>query len=400
MKIGQKQSFPPSLLAEDTATKKQFFKEFITAHPIMDEVLKCLCDAIDDADRDSLICLYGPSGVGKSTLRNKVATDLTTKLLPELETNTSRLSVISERLKAPLPPAYFNWGDNFARLLYAVEEPLVMRKIHPDEIRLGDGKRRITSRQSSSSKALQFAYEKLLQYRRPIAVLLDEAQVIVNSSATRLTHQLDVIKSVAADTGVPHILFGTYGLLEVRNLDGQVARRSTDIHFRRYSNAGEDYQQFVNTVGSLALAMPFEVPPDLMDFIDLLHEKSAGCIGLLKSWLIRAYSHALRRGARTVTLEDLEGTALSEDKLAVIFDEIFNGENAMQEAVDKYAVSFNSLFGDKRHEAETMNTSDDAKGLKRSKVPVKNKPGVRKAGRDQIGSVVDLEYRRKRARSA
>jgi hypothetical protein len=50
--------------------------------------------------------------------------------------------------------------------------------------------------------------------RRPIAVLLDEAQVIVNSPATLLTHQLDVIKSVAADTGVPHILFGTYGLLE------------------------------------------------------------------------------------------------------------------------------------------------------------------------------------------
>jgi hypothetical protein len=302
--------------------------------------------------------------------------------------------------KAPMPPAFFNWGDNFARLLYAVEEPLVARKIHPDEVKLDDGKRRITSRQGSSAKALQFAYEKLLQYRRPIAVLLDEAQVIVNSPAARLTHQLDVIKSVAADTGVPHILFGTYGLLEVRNLDGQVARRSTDIHFPRYSNAGEEYQQFVNTVESLALAMPFKTPPNLMDFIGLLHEKSAGCIGLLKPWLGRAYSLALRKNASTVTLEDLEDSVLSEDKLAIIFDEIFNGEKAMQEAVDKYAASFNSLFGKEEHEAETMDPSDGAKEPEQPQAPIKNKPGVRKASRDQIGSAADPACRGMRAKSA
>jgi Bacterial TniB protein len=252
----------------------------------------------------------------------------------------------------------------------------------------------------ASAKALQFAYENVLRYRRPIAVLLDEAQVIANSSGTRLTHQLDVIKSVAADTGVPHILFGTYGLLEVRNLDGQVARRSTDIHFRRYLNAGADYQHFVNTVESLALAMPFKMPPDLMDFIDLLHEKSAGCIGLLKSWLVRAYSQALRKDASTVTLEDLESSALSEDKLAVIFEEIYNGEKAMQEAADKYAASFNSLFGNEEHEAESKDTSDPVKELEHPKPPVKRKPGVRKASRDQIGSAIDPAYRGKRAKSA
>ncbi len=397
MRKGQQQWFPPSLLAEDAAKKKKFFDDFIAAHPIMDDVLKRLLIAIEDADCDSMIYVYGPSGAGKSTLRDKVATVLTENLLPELQTDTSRLSVISVRLKAPMPPAFFNWGNNFARLLYAANEPLVERKIHPDEVKSDVGKR-IPSRQDASANALQLSYEKLLQYRRPTAVLLDEAQVIVNSSSTRLTHQLDVIKSVAADSGVPHILFGTYRLLEVRNLDGQIARRSTDIHFRRYSNMGDDYQQFVNTVGSLALAMPFTEPPDLMGFVDLLHEKSAGCIGLLKPWLFRAYSLALRQNASTVTLEHIEESVLSEDKLAVIFDEIFNGEIAMQEAVDKYATSFNSLFGKQELEAETTDSREKAK--EQGQARIKNKPGVRKANRDQIGSAVDPTYRGKRAKSA
>jgi DNA transposition AAA+ family ATPase len=396
----QEQLFPRDLLKEDAATKRTFFKEFRVLHPIMDDVLRRLRNAIEDADRDSMIYLYGSTGVGKTTVQGQIEKELTEQLLPELETDRSRMSVVRARLKAPSPPAYFSWTDNFARLLDAADEPLVGRKIHPDEIKLDDGKRRITSRQTSSPKALQFAYEKLLEHRRPIAVLLDEAQVMVSSSATRLTHQLDVIKSVAADTGVPHVLFGTYALLEVRNLDGQVARRSTDIHFRRYSNTSGDYQNFVNVVGTLALAMPFDKAPDLMSFVGLLHEKSAGCIGLLQPWLYRAYCEALRKNAESVTLEALQASALGEAALAVIFDEISNGENAMQEGLDKYATSLNGLVGGGVKGKPTEDISDDAKGPKRPQARVTSKPGVRKANRDLIGSRTGAAYRGKTAKTA
>jgi DNA transposition AAA+ family ATPase len=396
----KEQLFPRDLLKEDTATKRNFFKEVRVLHPIMDDVLRRLRNAIEDADRDSMIYLYGSTGVGKTTVEGQIEKELTEQLLPELEKDRSRMSVVRTRLKAPSPPAYFSWTDNFARLLDAADEPLVRRKIHPDEIKSDDGKRRITSRQTSSPKALQLAYEKLLEHRRPIAVLLDEAQVMVSSSATRLTHQLDVIKSVAADTGVPHVLFGTYALLEVRNLDGQVARRSTDIHFRRYSNTGADYQSFVNVVGTLAQAMPFEKVPDLMSFVGFLHEKSAGCIGLLQPWLYRAYSEALRKRAETVTMEDLQDSALGEAALAVIFDEISNGENAMQEGIDKYATSLNGLFGGGVKRRDSEDKSEDGSGPKRPQARATSKPGVRRANRDPIGSNTASANRGKTAKTA
>ena len=46
-------------------------------------------------------------------------------------------------------------------------------------------------------------------------------------------------------TGILHGLFGTYELLEFRNLSGQLSRRSIDIHFSRYhANSAEDLVDF------------------------------------------------------------------------------------------------------------------------------------------------------------
>lgn len=67
----RQQLFPRCLLEKDDATKKQFFEEYLVRHPTMDEVLKRLRNAIEDAGRDTMIYLYGPSGVGKSTVRDQ-----------------------------------------------------------------------------------------------------------------------------------------------------------------------------------------------------------------------------------------------------------------------------------------------------------------------------------------
>ena len=80
-----------------------------------------------------------------------------------------------------------------------------------------------------------------------------------------------------------YILFGTYELLELTGLSAQLCRRSTYIHFSRYSNHGEaDQIAFASMLESFQRHLPLAQPPDLLNYEDYLYEKTFGCIGVLK----------------------------------------------------------------------------------------------------------------------
>ena len=79
------------------------------------------------------------------------------------------------------------------------------------------------------------------------------------------------------------MLFGTYDLLAFHNLNGQLSRRSVEIHLRRYrADREDDRRSFVNTVHSFAQRLPFPGSPDLAADWDYLYERSVGCVGVLK----------------------------------------------------------------------------------------------------------------------
>ena len=50
---------------------------------------------------------------------------------------------------------------------------------------------------------------------------------------------------------------------------------------------------------------------DLMNHWDYFYERSLGCIGVLKDWLVRALSATLHRGTDTLTLDRVQAHALS-----------------------------------------------------------------------------------------
>lgn len=85
MKTEQLQTFPRDLLEKSDAAKKQYFHGYTIAHPRMSGIRKSLLDAIEDAGPDTLIFVFGPAGVGKSTLCVSTHGKLTQKMSSQLD---------------------------------------------------------------------------------------------------------------------------------------------------------------------------------------------------------------------------------------------------------------------------------------------------------------------------
>jgi len=320
----------PSLFADRLQTLESF-RRFTMAHPRLATARDELMDAIDGAGPGSLILVLGPTGVGKTTLRLKAEQLLSDQLTPLTTTDPSRLPFVS--VEVPPPHAgRFRWRDYFSRLLTAMNEPLIHAKTQ-----------RIQSAESPATmlvvadRDLNYAAEQALRYRRPSVVFVDEAQHLGRvTSGRRLSDQLDVIKGIANRTGTVHVLLGTYELLAFRNLSAQLSRRCLDLHFPRYraDSAGER-QIFKSVLLTFQKQLAFDtVEPDLLPMWDFLYERSVGCVGILKEWLLRAAVRCIRRNGAALNREHMVSTALSISQCEKILAESREGETRLNESED------------------------------------------------------------------
>lgn len=222
---------------------------------------------------------------------------------------------------------------------------------------------------------------KEIHWRRPRAVLIDKAQhLFALSSGRRLEDQLNVLKSLANRSNTVHVLFGTYELLRVRNLSGQLSRRSIDIHFPRYDVAkASDCRTFARILQTFGEQMPLPEPPDLTISWEYLYERSIGCVGILKDWLVRALATAIRQSAPTLTLKHLEKHALSVSQCDRLIEETARGESQFREDADALErLRLRLGFSERTHPTETPATA--ATGRRRPR------PGQRHPKRDAVGA--------------
>lgn len=375
-------------VATPSAAMVRCFQAVTIAHPNLLAARQQLMAAITDSAENSLVFVVGPTGVGKTTLRAKIESDLTASFAAQLQDDRGRWPVVSVEAVAP-ESGNFSWKDHFKRLLEAMGEPLVdykldrngktkdLRKMLPFDL---------TSR--TSGVEYQHAVEQALRYRRPAAILIDEAQHLAKmSSGRRLLDQLDVIKSIANRSGTPHVLVGTYDLLAFRNLSGQLSRRSTDVHFCRYrADRSNEAAVFVNVVRSLAAQLPLLEPPDLAKEWEYLYERSIGCVGILKDWLVRTLSSVLRRGQNKLERKDLDACALSVSQCEKMLSECIEGETRMTDGEDS-RLRLRARLGLAGSIAPEMATHRDrVMNQKRGRDSRKKRwPGRRQARRDAVG---------------
>ena len=186
--------FPRELLSQPWPARLGYFRAYTMAHPRLLAARETLLSAIHEMAPNSLILVMGPTGVGKTTLRAKVEQMLTTEMLPELGADPVRLPVVSVECIAP-ESGTFSWRDHFRRLLLQMDEPLVDYKLNPEApVRMGDRATRFLPGVRAAGSQFHHAAERALRFRRPAAVLLDEAQHLARmSSGRRLSDQLDVL---------------------------------------------------------------------------------------------------------------------------------------------------------------------------------------------------------------
>jgi hypothetical protein len=376
-------AFPAELLTRPSEKRLEYFRAYTVAHPLLAEAKDRLMAAISESEPNSLVFVFGPTGAGKTTLRIKAEQVITNDLRPSLEQDRGRIPVVGVEAIAP-ESGRFSWSDHFRRLLLAMNEPLTERKRDPESLHV----RQCSTFGSKATIAeYRYAVEQALRFRRPAAVMIDEAQHLSKmASGRRLLDQLDVVKSIANQTRIVHVLFGTYDLLAFRNLNGQLSRRSLDVHFPRYrAESASERQVFINILQSFAHHMPLAEPPDLAANWELLYERSIGCVGILKQWLMRALYSVLRCGGKTIARKDLEAQALSVLQCQKILSETAEGEAQSAEPAEARR-TLQCRLGLQAGVAH-KNPGETSKPTAARKS--KRRPGVRQPRRDRIGVAVN-----------
>jgi len=321
------------------------FKNYAVWHPRLVQVQTHVLDTIWEPADVVYVVVCGPSGVGKSKLAEVLARRLNT---PKSASNghfPRRALLMNTR---PPDGELFHRTNFYQKGLELLGKTTFDRHITVDvttaEHLIEKKRQRGKVPAYPDNPEVRDAYEKELRRLTLRTVILDEAQHLIQSGdGKQPKDQLNWIKSMATETGVLHVLIGTYDLLPFCNLDGQMARRGSEFHFARYHMEDEnDCQAFRNALSSLLKQISLEVDHDrLMQRWWYFFEGSLGCIGILKQWLVRALYRALREESAELTRAHLEKSVLPDAKWERMRADARSGEAEFQ-----YADGQNSYLSD------------------------------------------------------
>jgi AAA domain len=315
------------LLRAPKEERMKYFVDYRSLHPQLQSVCDQIMPIVRSPAGTDIIIVVGPTGAGKSTLVELLVKRITEMALPALEEDRGRLPVVGMKIPAT-ERGSFRWSDFWIRYLSQLENPLApfCRRTAPRTLRREGDSLRISSNNNLGDMAR--AVEAGLSQRRPFATIIDEGQHLMRiASGRKVLDHLDVIKTMADMTGVLHILIGTYDLISNLELNGQLSRRATTVHFPRYNaNDKDHFLSFVSALNEFQNHLPLGVTPKLMENKKEIYAYCCGCVGILKNWFERTLATALDRNAETITFDDLKARSLKPSQCHTIAAEIAKGE--------------------------------------------------------------------------
>lgn len=303
------QGFPRELLKQPKERWLEYFKSYGVEHTAFHEAYSKLMRVVLGKSSKMLIFIIGPTGAGKTFLRECMEDQLSAMAAEDANWNPSRIPFISVEVPGK-DTIRHSWADLYVRQLRALYEPesFIGKKIIHGDLALNfDSQGHLSFGSGANTRKYRYALEQALKYRNPIVVSYEEAQHLLDFGGLSFQEQTDCVKSIANMTKKRHALFGNYEMQSLLDQSDQLMRRSAIIHLRSYGDSGVDHDDLRSTIYYFQLNMPFRETPDLLKHYDYLSERSAGCVGILADWLSDAYTQAIgESNIPTLELKHLE----------------------------------------------------------------------------------------------
>ncbi len=177
--------FPRSLLDQPIDARRHYFETKVVAHQHLQRVYEALLHAVRYPAGTSLIWVVGPTGVGKTTLLQRLVKQLIEDAAHDPATTPGHLPAMLMEAASP-DTGNFSWKDDFTRALIAADEPMIADKIIYDVHGIHrDGQGQLVIERTVTALDLRRVLEKCFHHRHPRAFIVDEAQHIKKMASGR-----------------------------------------------------------------------------------------------------------------------------------------------------------------------------------------------------------------------
>jgi hypothetical protein len=297
-------------------------------------------NAIDEHTSYGILALYGPSGVGKSTVMKRIA-----QRCREEEPDSSVVPVVVVQA-SPEDVGSAARLDFYRQVLHQLRGHVAVR----DRI-LNLPLARERGRKSTDPAEwleMRDAVSYALDLLSVKAVCIDEAQHLMQADAAhKPSIQLDWLKSLTNRSNLLYILVGNFSLYDFCHLNGQIARRVREEQFSRYHlDQQEEAEEFTSALKALLEQVPLQVDiPKMLTHWKWFGEWSIGCIGILSDWVVETTATLCRAGETILTLEALARHALKPAQRLRLETEARTGEFKIEEAKKESERELQRLLG-------------------------------------------------------
>lgn len=319
--------------AIDDSRKLYFDKGFYLKHRGVMTAYDELRTLFFDTSEKDVILIQGPTGVGKTCLSQK----LMFEFYKDEKVKNNRISALPMvYVEADvLGGSSFSWKDFYADILLAMGE-LENTNVYGEPRVEGVDGGRVYSAQNRTEKTLKRDVLSRIKEYDVKFILIDEIQHIFKYGGKSGEKNMDILKGMANISGCRFIGLGTYEISFSLARSAQLARRVGVLDYPAYSlNRSEDIDDFGAAYLGLLAHMPIELDPIVIKNVKSVFLGSCGCIGILKEWLGRALSLALKEKKKMLTISHLRETKLHNSQLKIIAEEIREGEAFFEEPEDE-----------------------------------------------------------------